>query len=246
MVVEHPVLVAKRAAARERVRLWQQNNPEKYKALRERRREADAELHRKWLARNAGYHAQAAAQYRAKHPDRSKAAQARAVEKNQDHYKEYKRRWYLKNRSRTAEVQRKRYQDNRDAVNQRFLERRRSDPCFRLRTNLRTRLNQAVRSNQKAGSAVRDLGCSIAALKAQLEAQWQAGWSWDNYGTAWVIDHYFPLARADLLDRAELLAVCNHRNLRAISWEENQAKGDSVCAEAHRLFDHLKRTLAAD
>jgi hypothetical protein len=99
----------------------------------------------------------------------------------------------------------------------------------------------AVKNNAKTGSAVRDLGCTVAELKAKLESQWKAGWSWENYGTVWVIDHYFPLSWADLEDRTETLAACNHRNLRALSKEENDEKSDSICAQAQHLFSELTR-----
>jgi hypothetical protein len=241
VVVEHPVLVAKRLASRERTRRWQQENPEKYKALRERRKEANAELQKKWLDRNPGYKAQAAAKYRQLHPGKVKQSQSRSVEKNKEYYADYKRRWATDNKERLDKHRKVRYQSQKKGINQKFLQRRRDDPVFRLVTNLRSRLNQAVRKNQKSGSAVRDLGCPVSELRQKLESQWQSGWSWDNYGTVWVIDHYFPLAWADLEDRIELLAVCNHRNLRALSKQENAEKSNSVCAQAQHLFNTLKQ-----
>ena len=47
---------------------------------------------------------------------------------------------------------------------------------------LRGRLSSAIKNNQKAGSAVSDLGCTIDELKSQLESQFTEGMSWDNHG----------------------------------------------------------------
>lgn len=41
---------------------------------------------------------------------------------------------------------------------------------------------------------IRLLGYSLAELKACLESKFQAGMSWDNYGT-WEIDHRFPVSK---------------------------------------------------
>jgi hypothetical protein len=78
------------------------------------------------------------------------------------------------------------YRKNKDALyisrKKRFDERIKTDLGFKLQKRLRTRLWHALKSNQKSGSAVRDLGCSIAELKLYLESKFKPGMSWDNYG----------------------------------------------------------------
>lgn len=56
------------------------------------------------------------------------------------------------------------------------------DVQYRLRLGLRTRLNMALRGSYRAGSAVRDLGCSIAEFRVHIEAQFQPGMTWANWG----------------------------------------------------------------
>lgn len=61
--------------------------------------------------------------------------------------------------------------------------------------NLRSRLYQAIKSGSKAGSAVRDLGCSISEFRDFLESKFISGMSWENYGCkpgCWSIDHIIP------------------------------------------------------
>lgn len=120
--------------------------------------------------------------------------------------------------------------------------RRSSDSDFRLRDNLRARLFAALRKSSRSGSAVRDLGCSVAELKARLESQFAPGMTWENWGKGlgtWQIDHIYPLAAADLTDRTQFLAVANWRNLQPLWSEDNNAKGDRVTPAAQALFDRL-------
>lgn len=88
---------------------------------------------------------------------------------------------------------------------------------------LRSRLHSAIKGNFKAGSAVRDLGCSIAFLKQHLEAQFRTGMSWRNHGK-WHIDHKKPLANFDLTDRKQLLQACHFTNLQPLWAKENLSK----------------------
>jgi hypothetical protein len=105
------------------------------------------------------------------------------------------------------------------------------------------RLCVAIRGDFRSGSAVRDLGCSIADLKAHLERQFAPGMSWDNWGAGpgtWQIDHIYPLAKTDLTDRPQLLAACNWQNLQPLWYEDNMRKGDTVTPDAQALFDRLR------
>src|SRR5437588_7879678 len=43
----------------------------------------------------------------------------------------------------------------------------------------------------KAGSAVRDLGCSITEFRDYIAAKFTSGMSWDNHGE-WHLDHIRP------------------------------------------------------
>ena len=91
--------------------------------------------------------------------------------------------------------------------------RRASDPSFKLAQLLRNRLNGAIRHGRKAGSPVRDLGCTVGDLKQHLESQFVPGMGWHNHGE-WEIDHILPLASVDLTNREEFLRVCHYTNLQ--------------------------------
>lgn len=106
---------------------------------------------------------------------------------------------------------------------------RRRQHKHRLAHSLRNRLRSAIRGNQKGGSAVRDLGCSIPEFRSYIEAQFQQGWSWENRSSIWHIDHIRPLAQFDLTDRKQLLLAVHYTNLRpypaALNIREGARKG---------------------
>jgi len=103
-------------------------------------------------------------------------------------------------------------------------QRKQTDIQYWLAYNLRIRLCGAIKNNQKSGSAVRDLGCSVEFLKQHLERQFVEGMTWANRGKVWHIDHIEPLCSFDLEDREQLLIACHYTNLRPLFKEDNLKK----------------------
>ena len=102
--------------------------------------------------------------------------------------------------------------------------RRAEDSNYKLRGNLRTRLNRAIKAEFKAGSAVRDLGCTIEEFKAHIESQFLPSMTWENWGVGpgkWHLDHVRELADFDLRVREEFLAAAHWSNYRPLWSEEN-------------------------
>jgi hypothetical protein len=102
------------------------------------------------------------------------------------------------------------------------------DPAERLlAVALRKRMSGAIRAEFKKGSAVSDLGCSVAELKLRIESMWKPGMTWDNWGRkpgSWQIDHIKPLARFNLRNREELLQAVHYTNLQPLWFEDNLRK----------------------
>lgn len=87
----------------------------------------------------------------------------------------------------------------------------------------------AIRKQQKGGSAIDDLGCSISELKAHLEAQFQPGMTWENHGKyGWHIDHKKPLNSFDLTNLEQLREACHFSNLQPMWAKENYSKRDKI------------------
>lgn len=140
---------------------------------------------------------------------------------------------YTKRRQEMLKQKAVYYNLNKAAINASKTEyrrnKRRTDPMYRLRDNLRSRLNKAIQGSYRAGSAVNDLGCSIKDLKKHLEAQFQPGMTWDNYGrTGWHIDHIVPLDSFDLTKLKEVQKACHYTNLQPLWAKDNIKKGNNA------------------
>lgn len=103
-----------------------------------------------------------------------------------------------------------------------------SNPCHRIKRNLRARLWDAIRRarpGSRAGSAVRDLGCSIEHFRDYIASRFEPGMSWDNWGPdTWHIDHIKPLANFDLTDRGQFLEACHYTNMRPLWKSQNLSR----------------------
>ena len=101
----------------------------------------------------------------------------------------------------------------------------------RLANLLRQRICHALKRGQKAGSAVKDLGCSVRELAAYLEERFSPGMNWGNHGVGsgrWSIDHITPLSSVDLTDRTQFLLVSHYSNLQPLWFADNVSKGAKV------------------
>jgi len=121
---------------------------------------------------------------------------------------------------------------------------------FRLSSSLRRRMYMAVKNDHKAGSAVRDLGCSIEFFKSYLEDRFylhpETGeeMNWDNYGNGpgkWQIHHIIPMstlkASGKIIPSDQIKKVCYYTNMKPL-WHVDHAKVHSS------RVDVLKRRAA--
>lgn len=142
---------------------------------------------------------------------------------------EYRKKYREQNRETIAKKQKLYQKQNRKRLTAAEKQRRKTDPIFKLRRNLRGRLNAAIRYQYKTGSAIKDLGCSIDELKLYLESKFQEGMTWDNYGNKegqWSIDHIIPLSKVDLTNREEFLKVNHYSNLQPMWHIDNLKKSN--------------------
>ncbi len=100
--------------------------------------------------------------------------------------------------------------------------RRRKDIAFKILSNLRTRLNSALKKNFKSQKTIELLGCSAVFLKQYLEKKFKKRMNWKNYGFyGWHIDHVIPCYRFDLRKKNEQCKCFHYSNLRPLWAEEN-------------------------
>lgn len=190
------------------------------------------------------YNAKYQKQYRAQHKDEASKYNRQYVLKYKSEIAEYNKQYKIDNKNEIAEYKihnreeilktKKQYRvkhkneiaeyDNQYRKNRRIV-----DINYKLKTNLRTRLNRAIKNNYKTGSAVSDLGCTIEAFNIYIEKQFTPGMSCGNYGVyGWHIDHIKPLALFDLTDREQFLKACHYTNMQPLWAWHNLEKGATI------------------
>jgi hypothetical protein len=138
---------------------------------------------------------------------------------------------YESNKARYKETQKKYRVNNKEKINLIAKEysssRFKTDIIFKLKHNLRIRINQFIKSSEysKSNSMLNIIGCTPQELKLYLESKFKDGMSWENYGE-WHIDHIIPLAFAENIN--ELYNLNYYLNLQPMWRLENLKKGQKL------------------
>ena len=107
------------------------------------------------------------------------------------------------------------------------INKRNTDPLYRLKQNLRHRTNSAFKSKywQKNNTTKHLLGCEFEQVKEYIENKFTEGMSWDNYGK-WHIDHIIPLSSAKT--EIEMRCLFHYINLQPLWASDNFKKSDKI------------------
>lgn len=142
--------------------------------------------------------------------------------KNLDYAKKYR----FKN-SVVLKEKNKQYCDiNKEKRNQRDIERRLTDPLFKLSKNI----NCLIRSSLKTGGFTKKsrtfqiLGCSFEEFKTYIESKFEPWMNWDNYGNpkdgifeldkTWDFDHKTPIS--SVKSEKEIIELNHYSNYQPL------------------------------
>lgn len=153
-------------------------------------------------------------------------------EKNKEKLNEYHKKWSKEKRKELREYHSKWREDNREHVNEKtrlwYLNRRRTDPSFKLKSNVRTAVWTCLKERNvaKYRSTFILLGYSLEKLMIHLEKQFTEGMTWDNYGE-WHVDHKKPMALFQFTstDDEGFKECWNLENLQPLWCKDNLSKG---------------------
>jgi hypothetical protein len=156
-------------------------------------------------------------------------------EKNKEKLNEYHKEWSKLKRKELREYHSTWRGNNREHVNEKtrlwYLNRRRTDPSFRLKCNTRTAVWTCLKERDvaKYRSTFELLGYSLKELMTHLEALFTEGMTWDNYGE-WHVDHKIPMNSFNFEttdDREFKLCWCLD-NLQPLWGSDNLTKGTKL------------------
>lgn len=126
----------------------------------------------------------------------------------------------------------------KDKINANYRKRIATDPKFRIRERLKTRLHSALRyqNTEKTDYTIKYLGCSISFFKDYIESKFTDSMSWDKYGhytdtegkkqIGFHIDHIIPCNAFDLTHEEEIYFCFYYKNLQPMWGRENISKLD--------------------
>jgi len=189
----------------------------KYRKINKKRR---IEYFKKYYLKNK----KSFEKYRKEHKDQIKEGRKRYYKLNKKRLKKYREehKEYFKNYSFK----------NKEKLNKNIRLRKKHDIHFKIVTNLRTRLSQAIKQNIKSGHTIKLIGCTIKQLKQHLEKRFKSGMNWNNYGRGcngkgmqeWHIDHVKPCCTFDLSKPSEQRKCFHYTNLQPLWAKENREK----------------------
>ena len=167
------------------------------------------------------------------------------------YYQEYQKEYYLKNKNTILARHKKRNSSKKHKKNKKEYDklywkanrkrlislkikknkiRRKEDHVFRLKENLRRRINCALNfiGVKKTKKTLELLGVpNIEFLKKYLESKFKPGMSWEKRGLIH-IDHIIPCASFDLTDPKQQAKCFHYTNLQPLWSHENLSKGSKI------------------
>jgi molybdopterin converting factor small subunit len=211
---------------RSRSKMWYDNNPKKAKIARKR-----------WQKNNKNY---------------TKEYQKNYYNDNKEDIIKYYKEWLSNNKEKAIETKRKWEKDNIDRVramqrdwakkNPRkaglwYINKRRTDPIFRMNCNISVGIWKSLRE-KKGGKHWENLvGYTLEELKKHLEKQFEEWMNWENYGQyivgrerKWHIDHIIPKGhfKYETAEDKEFKECWALENLQPLEAVENIKKSNKI------------------
>lgn len=137
----------------------------------------------------------------------------------------YKRKWYVDNKKSVLN-----YNNNY------ITNRKKDDPLFKLKCNLRTSISKSIRTNgyTKKSKTYEILGCSFEEFKNYIESKWEPWMDWSNHGKynreenyGWDLDHITPISSA--INEANVIELNHYSNFQPLcSYINRDVKRDKL------------------
>lgn len=179
---------------------------------------ADAEYNRNYYALNKERIKMRVRKWDRANPEKVAKRVKKWAVANREKMNAYRRKWLSENPDKRRLYKRKAYLLAKD------------NPSFRLRENLRRKVQLAIGRQYRTGSAITLLGCSIEDLWILLESKFETGMTRQNYGSVWHVDHIVPCALFDLSNPDHQKRCFHFSNLQPMFASDN-------CRKQHRIIE---------
>jgi hypothetical protein len=141
-----------------------------------------------------------------------------------------RKKQYNDNRVNTPDKRKRRNEYCRKLAKQ-----RKQNPVVKLKTSIRSLISKKFtrKGFKKNNKAEIILGCSFSFFKSYIEARFQDGMTWDNYGE-WHFDHIIPLAIART--EKKVMQLNHYTNFRPMRASDNMKKSNKMPSEQLALI----------
>jgi hypothetical protein len=230
----------------EQNRKYKAENKEKVAEQRrkyyEENKEKVAEQKRKYYEENKEKVAERRRKYKAENKEKVVEQKRKYNAENKEKRAEQRRKYYAENKEKEAErnrkYQRKYNAESKEKRAEQRRKRRASDPTYRLMESARCVINHSLKSASvsKTCSSFKLLGCTGKFYREYLlnhPTAKRLGFTMENYGTIWHVDHIKPLASFNLESEFQQRQAFNYKNCRPMLATENMSKGSLWCGTRH-------------
>jgi hypothetical protein len=159
----------------------------------------------------------------------------KSVARRREEVRAYQRRWRELNIERKRAYDReyaKTHQKQSNLKKYRHRTRKlRTDPIFRMQIFLRARISRVLQGKTKSAASMKLIGCTPEFLRGYMEAQFQPGMNWENYGS-WHVDHKKPCCGFDLTQPDQQRVCFHYSNLQPLWAKQNLSKGGKLIYDA--------------
>lgn len=134
-------------------------------------------------------------------------------EKRKEYLKQYNKEYAQKNKKVRLEYAKNKQKEYRE-----------NNPIFKLKSNLRRRINRYIKSKSKSTEEI--LGIDYVNFLKYIESKFTEGMTWDLMGKFIHIDHIIPLSSAK--SQEELYNLCHYTNLQPMWAKDNLKKSNKT------------------
>lgn len=146
---------------------------------------------------------------------------------NKEYGKTYLKKWSKENTDKIKEYNKKNYKKRTDYSKNYSKSRRKIDPMFKLKMNLRNLIKNGLinQGYSKRSNTYKIIGIPYDEFKSYIENQFKDGMSWENYGE-WHLDHKIPISSAS--SEEEAYNLCYYENFQPLWAKENLEKSNNI------------------
>lgn len=188
---------------------------------------------KKWRRENKEHQKNYQRQYISQNKSKVVKISKNYYERNKIKIRKKQKKYREENKEKIKDIARYYNQNNKEKRNNQRKERRKTDPLYKLKNNLRSRI-YSILKNTKSKKTEEILGASFEEVRLHLESTFQDGMTWENHGRCgseancdeiWHIDHKIPFASAKT--KEEVYKLCHYTNLQALWGIDNLYKSDN-------------------